>query len=89
MYLIINNLNYIVSLTYRYFPPKDAHLVLWKVSFIESFQEIEMNSDLHLFINLSKSLMFSESEGKDDNDEEEQDEDSQDDDSDYGSKEED
>ena len=48
-----------------------------------------MNSNLHLVINLSKSLMFSESEDKDDEDEEYQDEDGQDDDSNYGSEEED
>ena len=46
------------------------HLVLWKVSFIVSFQGIELNSNLHVVINLSKSLMFSESEDKDDDDEE-------------------
>ena len=62
------------------------HLVLWKVLFIVSFQG-EVNSNLHLVINLSKSLMFSESEDKDDDDEEFQDENSQDDDSNYSSEE--
>ena len=45
--------------------------------FILLFQGIEMNSNLHLVINFSKSLMFSESEDKDDKDEEDQDENSQ------------
>ena len=48
-----------------------------------------MNSNLHLVINLSKSLKFSESKNKDDHDEEDHDEDSQDDDSNYSSEEED
>ena len=89
MYLVINGLNSIVSLTYRYSPLKYTHVVLWNVWFIASFQGTEMNSNLHLVINLSKSLMFSESEDKDDEDEEYQDEDGQDDDSNYGSEEED
>ena len=63
------------------------HLVLWKVPFIVSFQGIEVNSNLHLVINLSKSLMFSESEDKDDNDKDDQDEHSQNDDSNYNSEE--
>ena len=89
MYLVINSLNSIVSITNRYSPLKDTHLVLWKVSFIASFQGTEMNSYLQLVINLGKSLIFSESEDKDDDDEESKDEDSQDNDSDYSSEEED
>ena len=73
MYLVINNVNSIVSFIYRYSPLKYTHLVLWNVSFIASFQGIEINSDLQLFINFSKSLMFSESEDKGDNDEEDHD----------------
>lgn len=65
------------------------HAVLWKVSFIVPFQGTEVNSNLQVVINLSKSLMFSESEDKDDNDEEGQDEYIQDDDSNYSKKEKD
>ena len=89
MYLAINSLNSIISLTYHYSSLKDTHLVPWKVLSIASIQGIAMNSNLYLAINLSKSLMFSESEGKDDNDEENQDEDNQDYDSDYSREEED
>ena len=65
------------------------HAVLWKVSFIVSFQGTEVNSNLQVVINLSKSLMFSESEDKDDDDEEDQDEYIQDDDRNYSKKEKD
>ena len=65
------------------------HAVLWKVSFIVSFQGTEVNSNLHVVINLSKSLMFSESEDKDDDDAEGQDEYIQDDDRNYSKKEKD
>ena len=65
------------------------HAVLWKVSFIVSFQGTEVNSNLHVVINLSKSLMFSESEDRDGDDEEGQDEYIQDDDSNYSKKEKD
>ena len=51
------------------------HLVLWKVSFVVSFQGSKVNSNLHLVINLSKSFMLSKSEDKNNDDEEDQDED--------------
>ena len=73
MYLVINSVNSIVSFIYRYSPLKYTHLVLWNVLFIASFQGIEIKSDLQLFINFSKSLMFSESEDKGDIDEEDHD----------------
>ena len=53
---------------------------MWKVSIVVSFQGIEVHSNLHLVINLSKSIMFSQREDKEDHDQEDQDEDSQDDD---------
>ena len=48
-----------------------------------------MNSNLHVVINLGKSLMFSESEDKEDDDEEGKDEYIQDDDSNYSNEEKD
>ena len=78
-----------VSITYRYSLLNDMHLVLWKVSLIVSFQGTEVNSNLHVVINLGKSLMFSESEDKEDDDEEGKDEYIQDDDSNYSNEEKD
>ena len=83
LYLNIKSLISIVSLAYRSSAIKYTHLVLRKVSFIASFQGIEMISTLQLFSSFSKYLMFSESEDKDDDDEDDQYEHSQDNDNDY------